>query len=250
MDAGGEDIPIDVVYADRELVVVNKAAGMVVHPAAGHRRGTLLNAILHRFPAAQLPGSPERAGIVHRLDRDTSGLIVVARTVEAHEGLARQFRERRVIKEYLALVAARVRDSGEIDEGIGRHPRDRKKMSTSARRARSAVTVFEPLEQLGPATLLLVRPRTGRTHQIRVHLAARGMPVVGDRVYGASAAPGPRGRGAGKAAAILGRMERQALHAWKLELSHPSTGRSLALEAPLPPDMASVLEDLRGTEGG
>ena len=241
-----EDIPLDIIHADSDLVAVNKVPGMVVHPAAGHPGGTLVNAILHHFPGSRWPGQPGRAGIVHRLDRDTSGLILVARNAEAHESLSRQFRERRIEKSYLALVAAKVTAAGTIKAPIGRHPRDRKRMSTAARLSREAASSYEPLRAFGQAaTLLLVRPRTGRTHQIRVHLASKGWPVVGDRVYGPAPARLVQGRGdERRLGKLLAMMTRQALHAWKLVLEHPRTGKRLELEAPLAPDMAALLEVL------
>lgn len=235
-------IEIDVLYEDDAIVAVNKAPGMVVHPAAGNRDGTLVNAILHRYATTDWPNQAERAGIVHRLDRDTSGVILVARTVAAHEGLAEQFRERRIDKQYLALVRGKVPGAGRIEDPIGRHPRDRKKMSTSSRVSRSAVTDFEPLESFERATLVLARPKTGRTHQIRVHLAARGWPIVGDKVYGARA---NARASAGRRTDPLAVMSRQALHAWKIGFTHPVSGARMEVEAPLAEDFASVLDGLR-----
>jgi 23S rRNA pseudouridine1911/1915/1917 synthase len=238
-----QPIDIDVLYEDDAIVAVNKAPGMVVHPAAGNRDGTLVNAILHRYATTEWPNQVERAGIVHRLDRDTSGVILVARTVAAHEGLAEQFRERRIEKRYLALVRGKVPGPGRIEDPIGRHPRDRKKMSTSSRVSRSAVTDYEPLESFEWATLVLAKPKTGRTHQIRVHLAAKGWPIVGDKVYGARANTRAR---AGRSGDPLAAMRRQALHAWKIGFAHPVSGARIEVEAPLPEDFSQVLEGLRG----
>ncbi|RMD85539.1 MAG: RluA family pseudouridine synthase [Candidatus Dadabacteria bacterium] len=236
----GPTPPLEVLYEDQALVAVNKQPGVVVHPAVGHPCGTLVDALRARYPSADWPGGRERAGIVHRLDRDTSGVLLVARTVHAHEALARQFRERQVIKRYLALVRGQVRRPGRIEAPIGRHPRDRKRMSVVARKRREAVTEYEPLEVFEGATLLLVRLLTGRTHQIRVHLAASGWPVVGDTVYG-----GRRQRRRTEEDDPLTRMPRQALHAWKIAFRHPCDGRSMELEAPLPEDFRRVLEELR-----
>jgi len=235
-DAGPESIALDVLYEDEFLVAINKAAGMVVHPAAGNRSGTLVNAILGRYPDAALPGSPSRAGIVHRLDRDTSGVILVARTVAAHEALARQFRERTVRKIYWALVQGRVASPQRIDAPIGRHRSDRKRMSVHGTPARNAVTEIRPLESYSleshlAATLIEARPLTGRTHQIRVHLAASGWPIIGDKVYGATRAAAP--------------IARQALHAVSIEFAHPRSGSRLRVEAPLALDFAELLRVLR-----
>ncbi|MBI5505659.1 MAG: RluA family pseudouridine synthase [Deltaproteobacteria bacterium] len=228
---GPQAIALEVLFEDAFVVAVNKPAGMVVHPAVGNRSGTLVNAVLGRYPGAALPGEPTRAGIVHRLDRDTSGVILVARTVAAHESLARQFRERTVKKVYWAVVLGKVAGEGRIDAPIGRHPSDRKRMSTRGRPARSAVTDVRPLESFGGATLIEARPLTGRTHQIRVHLAARGWPILGDSVYGGTRAP-----------AMIGR---QALHAASIEFAHPDTGRRLTVSAPLPSDFEALLARLR-----
>jgi len=233
-----EEIALDVLYEDEHVVAINKPAGMVVHPAVGNRKGTLVNAILHAFPRAQWPGAPERAGIVHRLDRDTSGVILVALSVTALEAMAKQFRDRTVEKEYLALVRGRVATAGSIDAPIGRHPRDRKRMSTVARKGRSAVTHYEPFERFEGTTLLLVRPRTGRTHQIRVHLATAGWPIVADPIYG---------RGDRDSRRIMSRL---ALHAWRIRFDHPVSGARVTVTAPLPPDFNTALDLLRGRHSG
>lgn len=227
----GEAIPLVVLYEDECLLAVDKPAGLVVHPGAGHRSGTLVHALLHREPTLAWPGQAERGGIVHRLDRDTSGVLLVAKTVRAHEALSRQFRDRSIRKTYLALVHARVVEPGRIDLPIGRHPTERKRMSVQGRPARPAVSEYRPLEAFDAFTLLEVSPQTGRTHQIRVHLAARGMPIVGDQVYG------------GRRTSSLGR---QALHAAAIEFEHPEGGRRIRVESPLAPDIEEVLEVLRG----
>jgi 23S rRNA pseudouridine1911/1915/1917 synthase len=240
-----EALPLVVLYEDAHLLAIDKPAGMVVHPAPGAPRGTVVNALLHRLGAALgAVGAPERPGIVHRLDRDTSGVLVVARTAAALEGLARQFRDRTLKKRYLALVHGRpARARGTVDLPIGRDPTERKRMSVRARRARHAVTHWEVVEQLPGATLLGIDLETGRTHQIRVHLAAIGHPVVGDRVYGRAPR---RARDVPAAArAVLDACPRQALHAASLRCAHPITGVPLRFEAPLPPDLVAIVDALR-----
>jgi 23S rRNA pseudouridine1911/1915/1917 synthase len=231
VDLVSERIPLRIVYEDEDLVVVDKPPGLVVHPAAGHRSGTLVNALLARYP--DLPLDEERrAGIVHRLDKDTSGLIVVARSHDARENLQAQFRAREVLKIYLSLVEGVVEPrNGVIDASIGRDTKDRKRMAVVQSAGRRAVTEFRVLEQLDEYTLLETRPRTGRTHQVRVHLAFLGHPVVGDRVYGHRKQP-------------LG-LERQFLHAHRLAFRHPSSGREVDLVSDLPADLERVLETLR-----
>jgi 23S rRNA pseudouridine1911/1915/1917 synthase len=226
-----EPMPLRIVYEDEDLVVVDKPPGLVVHPAAGHRRGTLLNALLARYPDLPLD-QEERPGIVHRLDKDTSGLIVVARRREAREDLRAQFKAREVLKVYLALVDGVVEPTkGVIEASIGRDSRDRKRMAIVQSGGRKAVTEFRVLERLGEYTLLDTRPRTGRTHQVRVHLSFLGHPVVGDSVYG-------------RRKQHLG-LERQFLHAHRLAFRHPSSGRKVDLVSELPPDLERVLETLR-----
>ena len=226
----GEDIALDVLHEDASFLAIDKPAGMVVHPGAGNRTGTLVHALLHRDPGLAWPGQPERAGIVHRLDRDTSGVILVAKTVRAHEALSRQFRDRSIKKTYIALVHGDVKSGGTIDLPIGRHPTERKRMSVIGKPARAATSDYEPLERFGAFTLVEVRPRTGRTHQIRVHLSAKGWPIVGDRVYGTRA---------------RNSFPRQALHAAAIELEHPDEKRRLRIEAPLASDIEALVEGLR-----
>lgn len=237
-----EDIPLDVVYEDEDLIVINKPPGMVVHPAAGNRTGTLVNALLARAGKLSSIGGVERPGIVHRLDKDTSGLLVVAKNDLAHQSLSRQIAAHAASRRYLALVVGDLaQDSGTIDAPIGRHPTDRKKMAVVAGGGRTAVTHFAVLERfaVGGAKFTLVEARleTGRTHQIRVHLAACGHPVVGDPTYG------PKTK-----LAVAVSFPRQALHAWRLRFAHPRTGASMKFEAPLPADFAGLLRDLRSRQ--
>ena len=233
-----EALPLTVLYEDAALLAIDKPPGMVVHPAPGARRGTVVNALAHRLGTLAGVGAAERPGIVHRLDRDTSGVLLVARTPGALEALARQFRERTIEKRYLAVVRGRlVPDTGVIDRPIGRHPHERKRMSVRSRRGRSAVTRWTVLERLVGATYVRLAPETGRTHQLRVHLAAVGHPIVGDRVYGAR-----RGRPAAGPA-----IARQALHAEEIRFAHPTTGRPLTIRAPLPMDLEELLAALRQT---
>jgi 23S rRNA pseudouridine1911/1915/1917 synthase len=223
----GEDIPLEVLHEDGALLVLNKPAGFVVHPGSGNWHGTLQNALLHHAP--ELAGVP-RAGIVHRLDKDTSGLLVVAKTLPAQASLTRQLQARSVNREYLAVVRGRVARDGRVEAPIGRHPVNRTRMAVTAR-GRPAATRYEVLERFPDATLLRCRLETGRTHQIRVHLASLGHPVVGDSVYGkrGSRIPFPR----------------QALHAERLTLLHPDTGRLISWQVEPPADMQELLSTLR-----
>lgn len=227
-----EPIPLTVVYEDECLLAVDKPAGMVVHPAAGHTGGTLVNALLAYYPQLADVGGPGRAGVVHRLDKDTSGLLLVAKVPEAHAALQRQFKRRQVRKTYLALVEGEVQPrEGVIEVPVGRDQRQRKQMA-AMRSGRPAVTQYRAVEYFRGYTLLEVRPHTGRTHQIRVHLAWLGYPVVGDRVYGRRRQP------------LLG--DRHFLHALELHFTHPVTREALTLTAPLPAELTGVLERLRG----
>jgi len=239
LEAQPEDIALDIVYEDAAVLVINKPAGLVVHPAAGHRAGTLLNALLHHAPElANLP----RAGVVHRLDKDTTGLMVVARTPEAQTALVRQLQARSMHREYRALVQGRIISGATIDEPIGRHPVDRKRMAVTGG-GKPAVTHYRVAERFPAHTLLNVRLETGRTHQIRVHMAHIRHPIVGDSTYGGRPRPV---RGMGEAAATaLAAFRRQALHAGRLEFDHPASGEPCAFEAPLPEDFSALLEALR-----
>jgi len=234
-------ISLDVLFEDDDLLVVNKPAGLVVHPAAGHPNGTLQNALLHRLP--QLDSVP-RAGIVHRLDKDTSGLLVVAKTLPAHKSLVDQLQQRSVHREYRALAQGVLVAGGTIDAPIGRHRRERTKMTVSPG-GRPAVTHYRVLERFEAHTLLAVRLQTGRTHQIRVHMAHIRHPLVGDKIYGGRPRP-PRGASARLIHALQG-FPRQALHAIGLGLDHPVTGGAMHWETPMPEDMYELLSLLRGS---
>jgi len=234
-----EPLPLRIVYQDRAVVVVDKPAGMVAHPAAGHEKGTHVNALLHHIGDLSGIGGETRPGIVHRLDRGTSGLMVVAKHDDAHRELARQFQDREVEKEYVALVWGVVLAGRRIDAPIGRDPVQRKKMSARASRRRDAVTRIVRADPVGRAlTLVRVAIHTGRTHQIRVHLSAIGHPVVGDSLYG-----GVRRRVAGDLRAVL-RLARPFLHAARLAFQHPADGRRMEFTSELPDDLRGVLEDL------
>ncbi len=245
-----EDIPLNVIFEDDYLVVLNKPPGLVVHPAPGNYTGTLVNALLFHYgslplPAKRTPGGGEesdreRAGIVHRLDKDTSGVIVVARTPEVLAALSAQFKSRLVRKKYLALVSGVLKKgSGRIEAPIGRHVKERKKISVHTASPREAITLFTVKERFRQATLVEVEIKTGRTHQIRVHMAHAGHPVLGDRTYG-----GPK---AAKAGDIV--IPRQMLHAGSLSLLHPRTGAPLTFIAPPPRDMADIIGLLRSASG-
>lgn len=238
-----EDIPLAVVHEDRHLLVVDKPAGLVVHPGAGRDSGTLVNALLHRVRDLSGVGGVARPGIVHRLDRGTSGLIVVAKDDATHRALAAQFASRAVEKEYLAVVlGVPAKTAGTITAAVGRDPANRKKMSVRAPRGRQARSTYRTEERLDGAALLRVRIHTGRTHQIRVHLASIGHPVAGDAVYGGTRTPSSRSADAREA---LRALRRPALHAARLAFTHPATGERVAFESPLPPDLAALLAALR-----
>jgi 23S rRNA pseudouridine1911/1915/1917 synthase len=238
-----EDIPLKVVHEDAHLLVVDKPAGITVHPGAGRASGTLVNALLHHVRDLSGIGGVLRPGIVHRLDRGTSGLLVVAKDDETHRALARQFAERTVEKEYVAIVLGTPsRAEAEIAAAIGRDPVHRKRMSARVARGRAARSHYRTLERLDGATLLRVRIHTGRTHQIRVHLASIGHPVAGDSTYGGRR-PAPSKRETSREA--LQSLGRPALHAARLAFTHPATGQRLVFESPLPEDLRLLLERLR-----
>jgi 23S rRNA pseudouridine1911/1915/1917 synthase len=233
-----EPIPLEILYEDTDLVVLNKPAGLVVHPAPGHPRGTLVHALLHHCPDLPGIGEERRPGIVHRLDKETSGVMVVAKTDAAMASLAAQFKGRRVKKTYLALVHGEVKQTeARIATEIGRHDRDRKRMAVGTRKGREAVTTYKVMKRLDGFTLLQLHPETGRTHQIRVHLSSIGHPIAGDKVYGGTREKKFRVSGFG----FRVRAERQLLHSWKLGLFHPKTNEWMEFEAPLPADFASWL---------
>ena len=234
-----EPIPLDIVHEDAELLVINKPAGLVVHPAAGNPAGTLLNALLHHD--AQLAGLP-RAGIVHRLDKSTSGLMVVARSLTAHKRLVEALQAHSVKREYLTVVNSVLTAGGCVDAPIGRHPVDRKRMAVVSG-GKEAVTHYRVEERYRAHTLVRVQLETGRTHQIRVHMAYRHHPVVGDPVYGGRLRL-PKSADA-QVIAVLSGFRRQALHATQLTLEHPVSGETLSWHAGVPPDMAQLIEVLR-----
>jgi len=268
LKAVAEDIPLDVVYEDKDLAVVNKPAGMMVHAGAGasddeRNKGTLVNALLYRFRKLSSTGGELRPGIVHRLDKNTSGLIVVAKNDRAHLALGEMFASRRMKKTYIALVQGAVeRARGTITAGVSRDPMRRTRMTTQPNdNARSAVTHYEVVRRLdtrfGKFTLVRVRIETGRTHQIRVHMASIGHPVVGDTLYGGAgqltdqvAAQAAQSKAARrKADPERLRLGRNFLHAARLEFTHPTTDKPIELEAPLPPDLEAFLARLEGGAG-
>jgi 23S rRNA pseudouridine1911/1915/1917 synthase len=234
IEARAEPIPLDILYEDEDLVAVNKPAGMVVHSGAGNYSGTLVNALLHRFGSLSTVAGNERPGIVHRLDRFTSGVLVVARTDAAHRALAHQFAHRQVEKRYLALVHGLLKnDHGLVEKPISRDPIRRIKMTAQKRRGREARSEYQVLKRFQRFSYLEVRITTGRTHQIRVHMSSIGHPIVGDRLYGAPATV--------EGMPPLGRY---FLHAWRLRIASPATGNPLLLEAPLPVELEEWMRRL------
>jgi 23S rRNA pseudouridine1911/1915/1917 synthase len=236
LKAHPEDLPVKILYEDPDVIVVDKPAGMVVHAGAGHTTGTLVNALLHHFGSlSNASGDDLRPGIVHRLDRDTSGVLVVARTDKAHQALAAQFHDRKVEKIYLSLVHGRMKQpQGHITSPIARDPIRRTRMTAKLASGRSALTDYRTLEEFENLSFLEVRIGTGRTHQIRVHLASIGHPIVGDRLYGAPAE-----------VAGLPALGRFFLHAHRLSFTSPSSGERITVESPLAPELAAFLSALR-----
>ncbi|MGB9627750.1 MAG: RluA family pseudouridine synthase [Thermodesulfobacteriota bacterium] len=242
-----QPLPITILYEDPSLIVVDKPPGMVVHPAYGNPSGTLVNALLYHCKDMEGIKGSLRPGIVHRLDKGTSGVMVVAKNDQAYDQLTKQFKNRTVEKSYLAIVYGRFdQDEGFIDTPIGRHSTQRKRMSTRTKKGRQAVTHWRVVERFGHFTLLEVSPHTGRTHQIRVHLSSIGHPLLGDPLYGRKGRPGalddPLLR------EYLKRMNRQALHSHRLGLTHPQTGERVHFVAPIPEDMSNMLSILRKHE--
>ena len=241
VEAAPQNIPLDVVYEDADVIVVNKPSGMVVHPAPGHANGTLVNALLyHCRGSLSGVGGALRPGIVHRIDKDTSGLLVVAKNDAAHRALAAQLETHTVRRVYDAIVLGNLKeDSGTVDAPVGRHPTDRKKMAVlrAPGAGKRAVTHYEVIERFGRFTYIRCRLETGRTHQIRVHLASLGHPLLGDPVYG--------GDGTKFEAAHRSLFTGQCLHAGELSFLHPATGEEVTFSAPLPPGFAAILELLR-----
>jgi len=239
-----EPLPLSILYEDPSIVVIGKPPGMVVHPAYGNPSGTLVNALLYHCNDLAGINGVLRPGIVHRLDKDTSGVMVVAKNDEAFHDLTKQFRNRTVKKVYLAIVYGRMnQEEGSIESVIGRHPTQRKRMSTRTKRGREAITHWKKLEGFDGCALLEIFPRTGRTHQIRVHLSSIGHPVLGDPLYGRKGRPGGIYDSALRECAK--RMNRQALHAQRLEFTHPRTRERVQFVSPIPQDMKDVLECLR-----
>ena len=242
-----EPMDLPILYEDRAIIVINKPPGLVVHPAPGHYSGTLVNGLLHHCPDLAPIAGEIRPGIVHRLDKDTSGTIIVAKNAAALESLAAQFKARSVTKTYLALVYGDMkREKGEVDLPVGRHPTDRKKMSIRSRRPRPALTLWQVRSHYRACCLLEVEIKTGRTHQIRVHCAAMHHPVIGDALYGGRTGSQYR-RQDPRLNTLANGIERQMLHAWRLTVAHPGTGERMTFESPLAEDMQGLIEGLEAS---
>jgi 23S rRNA pseudouridine1911/1915/1917 synthase len=239
-----EPIPLTILYEDSSIIVIDKPPGMVVHPAYGNPSGTLVNALLYHCKDLAGINGILRPGIVHRLDKDTSGVMVVAKDDEAYHQLTKQFKNRTVEKVYLAIAYGKFgQEEGLIDSAIGRHPSERKRMSTRTKKGRTAITRWKVMERLDGFTFLEIFPQTGRTHQIRVHLSSMGHPLLGDPLYGRKGRPGSIHDPVLKE--CLKKMNRQALHAHRLGFNHPRTGERVQFVSPIPQDMKEVLEGLQ-----
>lgn len=239
-----EPMGLKVLHEDRAIIVINKPPGLVVHPAPGHYSGTLVNGLLHHCPDLAPIAGEIRPGIVHRLDKDTSGTIIVAKNADALENLAAQFKNRTVAKTYLAIVYGDIKlERGEIDQPVGRHPTDRKKMSVRSRSPRRALTLWKVRSHYRACSLLEVEIKTGRTHQIRVHCAAMHHPIVGDALYGGRTGSQYR-RQDPRLNTLANGIQRQMLHAWRLTVDHPETGERMTFESPLAEDMQGFLDGL------
>lgn len=239
IEAEPEDIPVEIIYEDEDVVVVNKSPGIAVHAGAGIKEGTLVNALLYKCRGLSGIGGKIRPGIVHRLDKDTSGVIVVAKNDSAHQALVNQFKSREVEKKYLALIVGNIKEeSGSFTSRIGRHPTDRVKMTTKGKTGREALTLWKVVKRYGDATLVEAAPKTGRTHQIRVHFAENGYPILGDKVYG------PRKYKSDLLESVTKKLGRQALHAAVIGFTHPRSGEYVEFRAPLPEDMKGAIDIL------
>jgi len=240
-----EPLKLDILFEDKHIIILNKEPGIVVHPAPGHYTGTIVNGLLHHCPDLEGIGGEIRPGIVHRLDKDTSGVLAVAKNHAAHLHLAAQFKSRNIKKKYLAIVYGDFQeDSGFINLPIGRHPSERKKMSIHSRKTRTAETHWKVRERFERITLLELEIKTGRTHQIRVHCTAIQHPIVGDPVYGSRRAT-QRIRLLKDRGIPIKNISRQMLHAWRLAIKHPATDQMVSFEAPLPEDMMELMRKLR-----
>jgi 23S rRNA pseudouridine1911/1915/1917 synthase len=243
-----QSIKLDILYDDRDIIVINKSPGMVVHPAPGNPQNTLVNALLYHFPELNSFGGIERPGIVHRLDKDTSGVLVVAKNQFTLANLAAQFQKRTLEKKYLALVWGTPKQScGEINYPIGRHPTDRKKMSINSRKGRNAITFWQVKDSYHGISFLEVNIKTGRTHQIRVHCAAVNHPILGDLVYGVKKSMRAISNMPQNIATQITAIQRQMLHAWQLSILHPRTQKKIVFKAPIPLDMDELIQNLKNT---
>lgn len=241
LDIVGQDIPIDIMFQDDDIVVVNKPINLVVHPAVGHRDGTLVNALIHHIKDFEVATEETRPGIVHRLDKDTSGVMVVAKHIQAQKKLIELFQQREVTKRYIAAIRGVPQEfEGSFETMFGRHPRDRKRFSSRVHEGKTAITNYSVIEVFLACALVEVDLETGRTHQIRVHFHDHGFPLIGDPVYGSK-----RGSKDPRLSPILKSFERPALHAHQLRFRHPMTNKKMEFEAPIPSDLEQLIEALR-----